>query len=157
MRGASARDLNHEGGPTAHGRVPAPRPARGDPVRPMPGAGGGPSPPREANGPRAAQLAAEKGPGQETEAGAPGRAPQTAAAGRGQGVAGGGQCFAAAPLTAETDGSASPVTLLSLFYASSGALGPARAAARARLLHGSLNWVIKIVIINKTNKQHQKV
>lgn len=140
-RGASARDPSRVGGPTVRARDPAPRPARDDPGRPTPGAGGGPSPLTGANGPRAAQLAGENGPGRETEAGARGRAPPTAAAGQGQGAGGGGQCSAAAPLTGVTGGSASRVTLRSSFYASSGAPGPARAAAQAKLLRGSRNWV----------------
>lgn len=146
MRDASGRDPSLEGGPTV--RDLAPRAASGDPVRPTPGAGGGPSPPTEASGPRAARLAAVKGQGRETEAGARGRAPPTAGAGRGQGVAAGGQCFAAALLTGETGGSASQVTRLSLSYASSAALGPALVAAPARLLHGSLNWVKKTTCIH---------
>lgn len=144
-RGASGRDPSRVGGPTVRARDPALRPARGVPVHPTPGAGGGPSPPTEANDPRVAQLAGEKGPGRETVDGARGRAPLTAGAGQGHGVGGGGRCSAAAPLTGETGGSASRVTLLSSFYASSGAPGPAHGAAQARLLHGSLNWVKKNV------------
>lgn len=134
LRGVSVRT-------PSHGQECALQPARGDPVHPMLVEGGGPSPPTEANGLKAAPPAGGKGPGQETGAGDHGLVLRIADAGLVLGVEGGAQFSAAAPLIGGTGGKGNQATLRFSSCANSVVQGPGRDAAPARLLHGSLNWV----------------